>query len=552
MNRKLIIRYSLLITFWLISLLTAAQGWVRKADLPVERSGGAGFAIGSFGYVAAGERNGAERFDVVKYDPTSDTWSTVSDVPGGPRTDAFSFVINDQGYVGCGSFGLLGLNSAYVYDAATDNWTAIANFPGLGRVGCYSGSLNGIGYVGGGSAGVNSPVFSQEWWAYNPSTDAWSRKADIPIGGRKDGVCFTLGNFIYIACGANNLSDINEVWRYDPTTDAWQQRAIFPGLGYVKAHAFIYNGEAYVGGGSRIGNFQTTAEYYRYNAAADAWTFVPGLMSGRRANGASFTLKGIGYVVGGLTPNGNDRIDTYSYVQCGSVVTDLLQNDSTCANSIVTLSIPGGAEHIVWSTGVQNSDQLQVGPGTYWVEAIYQGCIVRDTAIVAATGSAPTIPRTSFEICKNETIELDINSVYSLEGRRIEWNTGATTEQISIEQPGVYIATVETDCGETQWGVVVRQGDCGFESVYIPSAFTPNGDGLNDVFTWQTQNVRDFKIDIFNRWGDRVFSSNDINGEWDGAFEGRLQQPGPYAYVVRGVTTFGEQIEETGYLTILP
>ncbi|HEY1046745.1 MAG TPA: gliding motility-associated C-terminal domain-containing protein [Bacteroidia bacterium] len=87
--------------------------------------------------------------------------------------------------------------------------------------------------------------------------------------------------------------------------------------------------------------------------------------------------------------------------------------------------------------------------------------------------------------------------------------------------------------------------------IFIPNAFTPNNDGKNDVFIPrailifnQTGNpILDYELEIFNRWGERVFFTNDVNQGWDGVYNGEVCQQGQYIYRVRalaldGVTAF--------------
>jgi gliding motility-associated-like protein len=68
--------------------------------------------------------------------------------------------------------------------------------------------------------------------------------------------------------------------------------------------------------------------------------------------------------------------------------------------------------------------------------------------------------------------------------------------------------------------------------IYIPNAFTPNGDGANDFFevfgnkkTWLEMNIV-----VFNRWGEKIFESSDMNFQWDGTFKGEYQNPQVYVY----------------------
>lgn len=66
---------------------------------------------------------------------------------------------------------------------------------------------------------------------------------------------------------------------------------------------------------------------------------------------------------------------------------------------------------------------------------------------------------------------------------------------------------------------------------YIPSAFTPNNDGLNDVFRPSANRVSGFEIKIFNRWGQLLFKSNKVPEGWDGKLHGVLQPNGVYVYI---------------------
>ncbi|UCJ07684.1 PKD domain-containing protein [Chitinophaga pendula] len=85
----------------------------------------------------------------------------------------------------------------------------------------------------------------------------------------------------------------------------------------------------------------------------------------------------------------------------------------------------------------------------------------------------------------------------------------------------------------------------------VPSAFSPNGDGINDVFYVKGFAVSRFNIKIFNRWGQLVFESNDINIGWDGKFKGSLQSMDAYAYVINLEFNDGTKANKTGNLTLL-
>jgi len=70
-----------------------------------------------------------------------------------------------------------------------------------------------------------------------------------------------------------------------------------------------------------------------------------------------------------------------------------------------------------------------------------------------------------------------------------------------------------------------------FNPIPIPNAFTPNNDGLNDIFKPLHSNVSEYKMYIFNKFGEKVFESNDINIGWDGYFKGKIIQDS-YVYKI--------------------
>jgi gliding motility-associated-like protein len=66
--------------------------------------------------------------------------------------------------------------------------------------------------------------------------------------------------------------------------------------------------------------------------------------------------------------------------------------------------------------------------------------------------------------------------------------------------------------------------------VFIPNVFSPNGDGANDKLQVFANTVKFYEFKIFNRWGEKVFESNNVNDSWDGSFKGKDCQPGVYSY----------------------
>ena len=110
--------------------------------------------------------------------------------------------------------------------------------------------------------------------------------------------------------------------------------------------------------------------------------------------------------------------------------------------------------------------------------------------------------------------------------RNYLWNDQSNGSSITISTPDVYWLTVtdQQGCAGTD-SIVVVPKEC-LTGIYVPNAFTPNGDYLNDeIFPIIGGNVLMYEFSIFNRWGTRVFSSKELRKGWDGRLNGYPQDP---------------------------
>lgn len=91
----------------------------------------------------------------------------------------------------------------------------------------------------------------------------------------------------------------------------------------------------------------------------------------------------------------------------------------------------------------------------------------------------------------------------------------------------------------------------GYPPVFVPNAFTPNGDGNNDVFMIYGESIKNIGLMVFDRWGEKVFESSSQFEGWDGTFAGRQLNPAVYVYVA-GITYLdGKKMEKKGTVTLL-
>lgn len=89
------------------------------------------------------------------------------------------------------------------------------------------------------------------------------------------------------------------------------------------------------------------------------------------------------------------------------------------------------------------------------------------------------------------------------------------------------------------------------QSVFVPNMFTPNADGKNDILRVRGRGIDYIHIMIFDRWGEKVYESNDVSTGWDGNYNGAPMNSGVFVYVLKGKYKNGNTIDEKGNTTLL-
>lgn len=136
---------------------------------------------------------------------------------------------------------------------------------------------------------------------------------------------------------------------------------------------------------------------------------------------------------------------------------------------------------------------------------------------------------------------------------RYFWNTGDTTATIKVVHPGIFTLSVTAEpIGCTTTESIEISKDCYID---VPNAFTPNGDGYNDYFFPRqllSESVSRFKLQVFNRWGQIIFETTNLDGRgWDGRFNDKDQPIGVYLYRIQVDFTSGRQESHDGNVTLL-
>jgi gliding motility-associated-like protein len=337
---KKILKFFPFLLLLLFPFLALSQ-WSKVADLPQYKWRLAGFSIGTKGYIVGGITETATTFTGANpsanlwiYDSQTDTWSAGPDFPGGNIRRAFVFVINDIAYVGSGEN-----TGFYAYDPSTNAWTQKANRPNVGEFYQAIGfAVNGVGYAGmGGSANL---------YKYTPSTNTWSTAIATGIPTRGSAFVFVYNNKAYIGGGNNGGTYYNTFYQFDPATNTSTQLANYPTLYTLYSYGFS-NAQ----GGGVASGYAGYNNHHTYNISTNTWTAATSIPSSPQwgtQEAAGFNIGSNLYIIGGTTGStALNRTIKFTNVVLPPTITALSPNPVTTGQ---TLTITG--TNFTGATGV--------------------------------------------------------------------------------------------------------------------------------------------------------------------------------------------------------
>jgi len=116
----------------------------------------------------------------------------------------------------------------------------------------------------------------------------------------------------------------------------------------------------------------------------------------------------------------------------------------------------------------------------------------------------------------------------------------------------VSITDMNTTCiVEAFLRIKVFEVNCDEPDIFVPTAFTPNNDGNNDILFVRGANLRSIEFQVFNRWGELIFESNDLNKGWNGSYQGKAVAPDVFTYQLRAICFDGQDYYTKGNITLI-
>jgi hypothetical protein len=202
-----------------------------------------------------------------------------------------------------------------------------------------------------------------------------------------------------------------------------------------------------------------------------------------------------------------------------------------CTGEKLTLLAFTGADQLSWNPGSTTSPSITVtNTGVYSARAVLKGCSFADS-IKVDFKTIPTIALGKDTLaCDNKPFELKPVVAGNV---KLLWQDGSMTPTLSATTPGTYWVKAFNDrCFATD-SLELSFRECIFFQAYTPNAFSPNGNNTNDVFKPNLDKrvqVKRYEFQVYDRWGDQVFRSTDLDTGWDGFIKGQAAPQGVYLY----------------------
>ena len=230
-------------------------------------------------------------------------------------------------------------------------------------------------------------------------------------------------------------------------------------------------------------------------------------------------------------------------------IVNLGSDTIVCHGEFLVLDAGNTGASYLWQDSSSTQTYIVTTAGTYWVHVTIGNCNAGD--IINITSASPPVVNLGSDamLCQGESILLDAGN----SGATYQWSTGASSQTISITATG----------GLSIWVIVDKDGCRSSDTINIipcpviacaidiPTAFSPNGDGQNDILFIRGYGIDEMELRIFSRNGEMVFRTTDSSTGWDGTYNGTKQGSDVYVYYLKATLANGEKVEKKGNVTLL-
>ena len=296
------------------------------------------------------------------------------------------------------------------------------------------------------------------------------------------------------------------------------------------------------------------------NGTVDSWTLSGALVN----DPASVTVPG-SYRLIASDPNGCSDTAFVSVIVNAGPALGADQTFTLCPWQTVDLSIAfpvNGTNASYYFNGDPLADPTAVSDeGAYMIVAMDgNGCADSANAMILSIECLCVADFTMNARCMQDPAEFTLIADSAIVSARWNFSDAAPLSTdidpvIRFTREGEILVTLEAEltCGVVNVERTIRIEDCSDScTVWIPTAFTPNGDEFNDSWSWKGEcQPEGFKMQIFDRFGEIIYTTTDPYDAWDGSVNGRMSPDGVYAYRVAYKLPYQDHKEAVGSIVLL-
>ena len=201
------------------------------------------------------------------------------------------------------------------------------------------------------------------------------------------------------------------------------------------------------------------------------------------------------------------------------------------SNGKIDMILSGGNAPFtyIWSNGANTEDISNLNSGIYRLQVRdANGCVYtsRDIEIYNVDSSLSVQLGPDLDLCPGSTVTLNVGNFKSY-----LWQDGSSNPVFRASLPGIYFVTVTDSLGCSGSDTVKVTMDC--KGIFFPNSFTPNNDGRNDLFgpLGNLTGLSRYRLSVFDRYGNRVFSSTNPFEKWNGTYRSATPNSGAFTWV---------------------
>lgn len=236
-------------------------------------------------------------------------------------------------------------------------------------------------------------------------------------------------------------------------------------------------------------------------------------------------------------------------------VVDLGPDTALCDTEQITLDAGNPGNSYTWFNGATSQTVTLIDDATAWVSVFNNYCTTVDSVEVVFNPLPLPLVKDSYVACLDylpHHVVLDAGNPDC----SFDWSTGETSQVILAQDYGWYYVTITTPLNCSISDTLFIDEYCN-SALYIPNTFTPDGDGVNDLFFPMGNNLANVELSIFDRWGELIYSGKEADAFWNGKMNGNNVQDGVYVWKLKYrfiedvAGSLSPEFEKIGHVTLI-